>query len=301
MSYCGRFAPSPTGRLHFGSLVAAVASYADALAHAGRWLLRIEDVDRTREAPGAADEILRTLEDFGFEWSVEVVCQSRRTEHYEEALARLRTAGATYPCACSRSAIAAIGRIGDEGPIYPGTCRRGIPPGTRERSIRVTTDDTPVTLRDAVYGPATQRIESEVGDFVVKRADGCFAYQLAVVVDDAEQGVTDVVRGADLLRSTPRQIHLQRLLDLPTPRYAHAPLVLGPDGHKLSKQDRAHPMERSAPLPALQAAWSFLAQTGTGEAATPAEFWRLAAVAWDLSRVPALPLPVSGWQARPPP
>lgn len=299
MSYRGRFAPSPTGCLHFGSLVAAVASYADALAHGGLWLVRMEDVDRTREVAGAADDILRTLEAFGFEWAGEVVYQSRRTARYEEALAQLRAAGAAYPCACSRSAIAAAGRIGPEGPVYPGTCRRGLPVGARGRSIRVVTTDSPVAFDDAVCGPISQRMESEVGDFVVRRADGCFAYQLAVVVDDAEQEVTDVVRGADLLRSTPRQIHLQRLLGLPTPRYAHVPLVLGPDGRKLSKQDRAHPVERAAPLPALRAAWSFLGQSDIGEAATPAELWRLAARTWNLSKVPAQALPSTGGEAPP--
>jgi glutamyl-Q tRNA(Asp) synthetase len=301
MTYCGRFAPSPTGRLHFGSLVAAVASYADARAHAGRWLLRMEDVDRTREVQGAADDILRTLDVFGFAWSGEVVYQSRRTALYERAIDRLRAAGAAYPCGCSRSAIAAAGRAGPEGPIYPGTCRYGMPPGGRERAVRVLTDDTPVVLHDAICGEVGQRIESEVGDFVVRRADGCFAYQLAVVVDDAEQGVTDVVRGGDLLGSTPRQVHLQRLLGLPTPRYAHVPLVLGADGRKLSKQDRSRPVDRGAPLQALRAAWAFLGQSGTDAAQTPEEFWQLATLAWDLSKVPASKPPPAVVEARPPP
>jgi glutamyl-Q tRNA(Asp) synthetase len=268
-----------------------VASYADALANRGRWLLRMEDVDRTREVAGAADDILRTLESFGFEWSGEVAYQSRRAARYEQVLETLRAAGATYPCGCSRSAIAAAGRVGPEGPVYPGTCRRGLPSGARGRSTRVITDDTPIVLRDAVYGEVRQCIESEVGDFVVRRADGCFAYQLAVVVDDADQGVTDVVRGADLLGSTPRQVYLQRLLGLPTPRYAHVPLALGPDGRKLSKQDRAHPVERTDPLPPLRAAWAFLGQSDADAAASPEELWQMAATAWDLSKVPAPALP----------
>jgi glutamyl-Q tRNA(Asp) synthetase len=290
--YRGRFAPSPTGPLHFGSLVAALASCLDARANSGEWLVRIEDVDQARAVAGAADDILRALDRFGFEWDGGVACQSRRTALYEDALDTLRRTGAAYDCACSRKDIARAGHVGAEGPVYPGTCRRGLPHGGTPRAVRVHTHDEPVEVTDRVYGVQSQRLESALGDFVVRRADGFFAYQLAVVVDDADQGITHVVRGADLLASTPRQAYLQTLLGLPTPESAHVPVVLGADGRKLSKRDAAHPVDPRDPLPALLAAWGFLGQSVQGGLpASPAEFWTFAMERWDIDRVLAIPPP----------
>ena len=219
----GRFAPSPTGPLHLGSLVAAVGSWLYARAAGGRWLVRIEDIDTPRVVPGSAEEILAALPRYGLEWDGEVVWQSRRAALYEQALDELRAKGLIFDCACSRADLqrAASAPLGLE-PVYPGTCRNGLPPGRAARSIRFRAPDG--------------------DDFIVRRADGLFAYQLAVVVDDAEQGITQVVRGADLLASTPRQIALQRALGYPTPEYAHLPLVLAPDGTKLGKRDGALPL-----------------------------------------------------------
>lgn len=291
-TYHGRFAPSPTGPLHFGSLVAALASFLDARASRGQWRVRIEDVDRARAVAGAADDILRTLEAFGFEWDGGIAYQSARTALYEDALATLRRLDAAYDCACSRKDVARAGRRGTEGPIYPGSCRRGPPPGAASRAVRVRTHDAPISVADVVYGPQSQRLESAVGDFVVRRADGYFAYQLAVVVDDADQGITRVVRGADLLSSTPRQVHLQGLLGLPTPGYAHVPIVLDAEGRKLSKRDLAHPVDPRHPLAALLAAWKFLGQpTESEDPGSPAEFWAFAVERWNLGRVPAIPPP----------
>jgi glutamyl-Q tRNA(Asp) synthetase len=258
--YVGRFAPSPTGPLHFGSLVAAVASWLDARAANGRWLVRIEDVDTTRTVPGAADEILRTLEALGLTWDGEVAWQSRRTLLYERALERLRAGGHTYRCRCTRREIADSGLVGLEGAIYPGTCRLlGIPPqaGVAER---MAAGDQPVAFIDRAVGAVSQDVARDIGDFVVKRRDGLHAYQLAVVVDDAEQRVTDVVRGADLLLSTPRQILLQRALGYPTPRYLHFPVVTNVAGEKLSKQTGAPAIDRAAGPRLLREALRFLGQ-----------------------------------------
>jgi glutamyl-Q tRNA(Asp) synthetase len=257
--YVGRFAPSPTGPLHFGSLVAAVASWLDARAAGGKWLVRIEDVDTTRSVPGAADGILRTLEAFGLTWDGEVAWQSRRGEHYEAALERLRAQGYVYGCRCSRREIADSGITGLEGAIYPGTCRRlGLSgPGLAERMIA---PSAPVGFVDRAIGAVTQDISRDIGDFVVKRRDALFAYQLAVVVDDALQGVTDVVRGADLLWSTPRQIALQRALGLPTPRYLHFPVVTNAAGEKLSKQTGAEALDPAQASELLRHALVFLGQ-----------------------------------------
>jgi glutamyl-Q tRNA(Asp) synthetase len=212
----GRFAPSPTGPLHLGSLVAAVGSWLYAHRDGGRWLVRMEDLDTPRVVPGSADEILRALERYALTWDGEVVYQSQRIPLYEAALNELRSRNRVFDCACSRA------EVGEEE-NYPGTCRNGIPTGRAPRSVRFRGND-------------------EVDDFIVKRADGIFAYQLAVVVDDAAQGVTQVVRGADLLSSTPRQIALQHVLGYPTAEYIHLPLVLGPDGKKLGKRDGALPL-----------------------------------------------------------
>lgn len=275
-TYRGRFAPSPTGPLHFGSLVAAVGSYLDAKHHHGTWLVRMEDLDVPRCVPGAADDILRTLEAFGLYWDNDVgraapanlpgiarptvLHQSRRTAAYEEALQRLQAIGAVYPCCCTRKEIADSALHGIDGQIYPGTCRNGIPAGREGRASRVHTDNEPVVFEDALQGRIAQRLESEIGDFVVKRADGLFAYQLAVVVDDAFQNITHVVRGADLLHSTPRQIHLQRLLGLPTPHYLHLPIAVNAQGEKLSKQTLAPAITTERIVATLISVLDFLRQ-----------------------------------------
>src|SRR5262245_3317107 len=270
----GRFAPSPSGPLHFGSLLAALASWLDARAAGGRWLVRIEDLDRPRVQPGAADDILRTLERLGLYWDGDVVFQSRRSAVYEQALSRLTD---TYVCGCSRREIAdsAVSLAADGAQVYPGTCRAGLAPGRAARSLRVRVKGT-VSFVDRVQGRIEQDLEDEVGDFVLRRADGQFAYQLAVVVDDAAQGITDVVRGADLLDSAPRQIYLQRLLGFPTPRYLHVPVAVDAEGDKLSKHTGARPIDQGD----LQRALRFLGQP---PAATLAEAVR----AWNPALIPA--------------
>jgi glutamyl-Q tRNA(Asp) synthetase len=280
--YIGRFAPSPTGPLHKGSLVAALASYLDAKAHHGTWLLRIEDVDEARTVPGAAEEILRCLRAFGMHWDGEMVWQSRRTALYQASFARLGPHA--YPCGCTRREIAdsRIGVASDGAAIYPGTCRAGLAPGKTARAFRLRVPNdasSRITFNDRWFGPVTQDVAAEVGDFVLKRADGFWAYQLAVVTDDAEQGVTDVVRGADLLDSTPRQIYLQHLLGVPAPRYLHVPVVTNANGEKLSKQTGALALDPSQPLNELMTAARFLGLQ-TGDADSLDTFWRNATAAW---------------------
>jgi glutamyl-Q tRNA(Asp) synthetase len=269
--YVGRFAPSPTGPLHFGSLVAALASYMEARSAKGKWLLRIEDLDLPREQPGAADQILRALERLGFEWDGPVLRQSARLERYRAVLEDLLRRGFAYPCGCSRKELEDSALAIDGSRIYPGTCRHGLAPGKSPRALRLRTHAAPIGFDDLIQGPMQQRVEREVGDFVLKRADGVYAYQLAVVVDDLDQGVTDVVRGADLLDSTARQIHLQRILGAPTPRYAHVPVAVDAAGQKLSKQTGATPIDIADPARELARARRFLGQREEG---------------WDLSRVP---------------
>jgi glutamyl-Q tRNA(Asp) synthetase len=287
-AYRGRFAPSPTGALHFGSLIAAVASCADARAHHGEWLVRIEDLDAGRVRPGATDAILHTLSDCGLHWDGEPVRQSRRRHAYTAALARLTARGLTYPCACSRTAITRAGSPGSEGPIYPGTCRGGLPPGRAARSIRLRTPPGEIRFRDLIQGDHAQDVAAAIGDFVLRRADGSHAYQLAVVVDDAWQGITHVVRGADLLTSTPRQILLQQALGLPQPAYAHVPLAVDAAGRKLSKSLAAAPVDPADPLPALRRAWTWLGQTPAPAVGSVADFWAHAIGHWRLARVPAV-------------
>ncbi len=284
----GRFAPSPTGPLHFGSLVAAVGSYLSARARGGAWLVRMEDLDPPREAKGAAADILRTLEAYGFEWDGEILYQSWRRDAYEAALDVLRRQGALYACGCTRKEIADSSVHGIEGPVYPGTCRAGLAAGRRARALRVRTDQAVIEFDDRVQGRQHAQLEREIGDFVVRRADGFHAYQLAVVVDDAGQGITEVVRGADLLSSTPRQIHLQRLLGLPTPGYLHLPAALNARGEKLSKQTRAEPLARTDPVPVLWRALAFLGQCPPPEwrAAPRADFWAAAAARWSEADIP---------------
>jgi len=258
--YRGRFAPSPTGPLHFGSLVAAIGSYLDAKHHHGIWLVRMEDLDTPRSVQGAADEILRTLEAFGLNSDEPVIYQSRRSAAYNNALQRLKEIRMSYPCSCTRKEIADSALYGIEGPVYPGTCRNGVPTGREERAWRVRTENEPIFFNDTLQGRQVQCLESEIGDFVVKRADGLHAYQLAVVVDDAFQDITHVVRGADLMASTPRQIHLQRLLDFPTPEYMHLPIAVNGLGEKLSKQTLATAVNVDHSVPTLLAVLAFLRQ-----------------------------------------
>ncbi len=281
----GRFAPSPTGPLHFGSLVAAVGSYLQARATGARWLVRMEDLDPPREVAGAADLILRALERHGLEWDGEVLYQSRRTEAYRAALADLERDGRLYACTCSRSDLAPYGGR------YPGFCRSRSVHARGSHALRVRTEGEPITFTDAIQGLQEQDLEREVGDFVLRRRDGLFAYQLAVVVDDAFQGITEVVRGSDLLDSTGRQIHLQRLLGLPTPSYAHLPVVVNGAGEKLSKQTHAPPLDLKEPRPALLGALRFLGQAPPREVAegTAAEILGWAIRHWSLERVPSTP------------
>lgn len=290
-AYIGRFAPSPTGPLHAGSLVAALASWLDARAHGGRWLVRIEDVDTPRCVPGADETLLRQLADCGLVPDEPPVWQSRRAALYQAALDRLVAQGRAYPCACSRADIAqALLAQGRAKPrhgelVYPGTCRAGMN-GRAARAWRFRSDGPPVDWVDRRLGPQSQHVEREVGDFVLRRADGLFAYQLAVVVDDADQGVTHIVRGEDLADNTPRQILLQRTLGLPQPSYLHTPLVLAADGQKLSKQNGAAPLDTSDPVAALDAAARVL-----GFAVPPAstvERWLQSATAMWAARWPTI-------------
>jgi glutamyl-Q tRNA(Asp) synthetase len=283
--YVGRFAPSPTGPLHAGSLVAAVASYLDARAHDGVWLVRIEDIDEGRTVPGAAEGILALLHALGMDSDREVVWQSRRKELYQAAFDQL--AAHAYPCGCNRREIvdSRLGVAPDGAAIYPGTCREGLAPGRTTRSLRLRVPEQGadiITFTDRFAGTVSQRLASESGDFVLKRADGYWAYQLAVVVDDAEQGVTDIVRGADLLDSTPRQIYLQRLLGMPAPRYLHLPVLRNANGEKLSKQTGAlavQPGDEAAGVAALLDAGRFLGLQ-LEHADSLAGFWQAAIPAW---------------------
>jgi len=283
-SYIGRFAPSPSGPLHAGSLVAAMASYLDARAHRGQWLVRIEDIDETRTVPGATDAIMQSLQIFGMQHDGEVVVQSQRKALYQAAFDRL--ASHTYACGCTRKEIAdsRLGIAADGAAIYPGTCRHGLGDGKIARTLRVRVPDAgapdeAVTFNDRWLGPLTQHLSNEVGDFVLKRADGFWAYQLAVVVDDAAQDVTHVVRGTDLLESTQRQIYLQRLLDLPTPSYMHVPVVRNELGEKLSKQTGATALDLDNPLSELLRAARFL-ELQIDHADSIAAFWQKAIADW---------------------
>jgi glutamyl-Q tRNA(Asp) synthetase len=288
--YRGRFAPSPTGPLHFGSLVAAVASYLEARTHNGQWLVRMEDLDRPREMPGAAHAILHALEAFGFIWDDDVWYQSRRDSAYAQALQRLSDSGLIYPCGCTRKEIVDSAVHGIDGHVYPGICRHGLAPGKSARAWRLKTEDRIIAFEDAIQGPVGQNLARDIGDFVLKRADSLYAYQLAVVVDDAEQGITHVVRGADLLDSTPRQIYLQQLLNFATPAYAHVPVVANADGEKLSKQTLAQALDVKNPVPQLWQALRFLGQRPAPalQQVTLATLWKHAEASWQLASIPRL-------------
>ena len=287
LSYRGRFAPSPTGPLHFGSLVAAVGSYLEAKSKGGEWLLRIEDLDKPREMSGAADAILRVLDAFGFAWDGPVVYQSRRQALYRDALEELRRQGVVYHCGCTRREVADSSFNGPDGLVYPGTCRSGLPPERVPRAMRLIVAGD-VSFIDCVQGEIHQVLEQDVGDFVLYRADYVYAYQLAVVVDDAEQGVTEVVRGSDLLLSTPRQIYLQRLLGLREPSYLHLPVALNEHGEKLSKQTLASPVDANAAVPVLCQVLDFLGQQPPLELRQGGlnEVWDWALKHWNAKRIP---------------
>ena len=294
----GRFAPSPTGPLHAGSLVAALGSWLFARAEGGRWLVRMEDLDAARVVPGSADGILRTLERYGLEWDGTVLSQSDRTDLYAAALERLRASGRAFPCACTRSEVARAASApgpgdGPEGAVYPGTCRNGTG-GRSPRAWRFRVDAGIVRFADRVFGETEEDVSRRVGDFVLKRADGPFAYQLAVVVDDDGQGVTTVVRGADLLESTARQIQLGRALGFPETGYAHLPVVVGRDGRKVGKRDGALPLEsldEREVRRTLRAALGALGQEAAD--GLPSEILARARGSFDPTRIPRGPVPLS--------
>ncbi|UVM41764.1 tRNA glutamyl-Q(34) synthetase GluQRS [Pseudomonas sp. B21-017] len=280
-AYIGRFAPTPSGHLHFGSLVAALASYLDARSVGGRWLVRMEDLDPPREEPGAQAAILKALESYGFEWDGEMVRQSDRHAAYAEVLNRLFSQGLAYACTCSRK------QLEPYHGIYPGFCRNA-GHGTENTAIRVRVPELEYHFIDRVQGEFRQHLGREVGDFVIRRRDGLYAYQLAVVLDDAWQGITDIVRGADLLDSTPRQLYLQELLGLPQPRYLHIPLITQPDGHKLGKSYRSPPLTEDQATPLLLRALRALGHTPVIELndATPREVLNWGIAHWDASLIP---------------
>lgn len=289
--YTGRFAPSPTGPLHFGSLIAAVASYCEAKSHDGKWLVRMEDLDKPREIPGAANTILQQLENFGFEWDDTVLYQSRRDEAYAAALEQLKQNKLVYPCTCTRKEIVdSSTSLGIEGVIYPGTCLTNPLKQSGTIAWRIKTPDLMTSFRDAIQGRISQNLQQDIGDFILKRADGVFAYQLAVVVDDAEQDITHIVRGADLLNSTPRQIFLQQMLNHPTPLYAHVPVASNAAGEKLSKQTLAQPINTENCADLLFHALQFLGQCPPEslQLETTHMVWQWAFANWQLNKVPAI-------------
>jgi glutamyl-Q tRNA(Asp) synthetase len=289
-TYRGRFAPSPTGPLHFGSLVAAVGSWARARSQNGAWIIRMEDLDPPREVSGAAADIIETLAAFGMESDEAILFQSTRASAYAAAFERLQRDGHVFACWCSRSDLAAT-----QG-LHRGTCAAA-PDPTRAPAWRLRAPDRTAAFTDLACGPQVQNLGDGAGDFVIRRVEGWYAYQLAVVVDDAQQRISEVVRGADLLDSTPRQIYLQQLLDLPTPAYLHLPLVIDAEGRKLSKSDRARPVERGEPVPALRAALDFLGIDTRGVSSVAA-LLRAASAQFDPTRLPkiAAPLPDLGTQ-----
>ena len=279
--YIGRFAPTPSGLLHFGSLVAALASWLDARAVGGRWLLRIEDTDPPREMPGARDAIVQTLECYGLEWDGEVVVQSERHAAYAGVVDRLFNLGLAYACTCSRK------QLEPYHGIYPGFCRNA-GHDQHDVAIRLRVPELEYHFIDRVQGEYRQHLGRDVGDFIIRRRDGLYAYQLAVVLDDAWQGITDIVRGADLLDSTPRQLYLQELLGLKQPRYLHLPLITQPDGNKLGKSYRSPPLEADQATPLLLRALRALGQNpGTELAhASPRELLAWGSAHWDADRIP---------------
>jgi len=287
ITYRGRFAPSPTGALHFGSLIAAVGSFLDARSRGGEWLVRMEDLDPPREVPGAADDILRTLEAFGLHWDADVIYQSQRADVYQQILDRLEQAQLVYPCGCSRKDIRAHTADG-KNTIYPGTCRNGLPEDRQIRSVRLRVPELDIRFVDRLHGMIEEWLPEQSGDFILRRADGLFAYQLAVVVDDAAQGITDIVRGADLLDSTCRQIFLQQSLGYALPRYLHLPIAVNEKGEKLSKQTHARAIDTKQAPKTLAAALRFLGQQLPDdlESSRLDDVWDWAIQSWDSDRIP---------------
>ena len=288
MKYIGRFAPSPTGLLHIGSLLTAVASYADARFHSGKWLLRMEDLDPPREMQGAADNILFTLEKFGFEWDGEVAYQSQRHAFYRDALDDLRVRNLVYPCDCSRKDWHEKARLGADGFVYNGACANKNIFRQPEKSPawRVRVPDEVIEFDDEIVGHYAQNLAHDIGDFVLLRADGFWAYQLAVVVDDAAQGITHIVRGQDLLVSTPRQIYLQRCLNAPTPHYAHLPLLNNKLGQKWSKQTRADAIDVNQAAAQLRQVMSYLNIPTAPDTNQPHDLLNWTVANWQMTRVP---------------
>ena len=285
--YRGRFAPSPTGALHFGSLIAAVGSYLEAKSHNGEWLVRIENLDKPREIPAASHEIFRALEILGMEWDHEVIYQDQRKDTYENILTILNKRGLTYSCTCTRKEIADSSITGISGQIYAGTCRNNVQNKDRPGAVRIKTDNNIIEFEDSLHGLISQRLESETGDFILRRSDGIYAYQLAVVADDATQGITNVVRGADLLDSTPRQIYLQKLLGYSTPTYMHLPVAVNNQGEKLSKQTKAALLDISNPVKQLVEAVNFLGQESPIELLgnSVSSFWKWAIENWHPEKI----------------
>jgi glutamyl-Q tRNA(Asp) synthetase len=283
--YKGRFAPSPTGPVHYGTLIAAAGSYLQAKKNNGEWLIRMEDVDTTRKIDGADTDILRTLELFGFEWDGEVIYQSRQTEYYDQALEQLISKSLVFPCSCSRKLLARSNRN-----IYPGICRQRRLPEHNKHALRVIANNVNIEFNDAVMGKQSQNIKQQCGDFIVKRRDGLFAYQLAVVVDDAMQNISEIVRGADLLDSTPRQIYLQQLLHYPTPDYCHLPLAVDATGNKISKSEGASKINLDNRKKLLISVLGFLGQQPPADLfeSNINDIWTWAVKHWQIKRVPAI-------------
>lgn len=286
--YIGRFAPSPTGLLHIGSLLTALASYADARANRGKWLVRMEDLDPPREMPGAAAHILHTLEAFGFEWDGEVVWQSRRHSLYRDALGRLKEKGLLYPCYCSRKDWQAAAAQGADGFVYNGRCRRpeDRPHTDKPPAWRIRVNDETIGFDDGIVGHYAQNLARDIGDFVLLRADGFWAYQLAVVADDADQGITHIVRGQDLLVSTPRQIYLQRCLGFATPHYAHLPLLVNKHGQKWSKQTLAPALDENNKEQLLRQVLEYLNLPPAPEVSRPQALLSWAIEHWQPHKIP---------------
>jgi len=286
--YRGRFAPSPTGDVHFGTLVAAVASYLQAITQQGAWYLRIDDIDSTRTIKHADTHIIKTLENYGFEWHGEIYYQSKNIPLYQEALTQLIDQALVFPCLCSRKLLAEQSQLMSND-IYPGTCRSRRLPETAEHSLRLRGDDCSITFQDKVMGRQNQNIRTDCGDFIIKRRDGLFAYQLAIVVDDAEQNITEIVRGGDLLDSTPRQIYLQQLLGYSCPDYLHLPIAVDADGQKLSKSTGTASIEAVSPSKNLVHALAFLGQKPPTELEQSkiSEIWIWAIQHWNIETIPS--------------
>jgi len=284
-NYVGRFAPSPTGPLHFGSLVAAMSSYLEAKSNHGKWLLRIEDLDPPREIAGSADQIITDLESFGFEWDDDIVYQSTHNDLYQDVINTLLEKDLAFYCECSRKELSQQASHSNEI-IYPGNCSHKHLAPNKGLAIRLKVPNETIRFIDEIKGPQSQQLKEKVGDFVIKRKDGLFAYQLAVVIDDAEQNITHIMRGEDLLDSTPRQIQIQRYLSLATPQYAHTPLVMGSDNKKFSKSSPgSKPLDIS--LQTLLDSWHFLKQSkvNTHDFDSTESFWSWVIKNWDIERL----------------